>query len=99
MKLALINAGLFLINCATWACLDYMYVRAGSDSGSFWRNSDWLLLPVFLLIIGVNAKLLRGSLWRRFGVSLAIAFAQAVLLLIVVVTFGIPFHLSIGGQL
>ena len=100
MKVALLlNTALLAMFFVAWCCLDYRLVQ----SPQFPRNcadSDWVFIFIPVLTLATNLVVYRGQgLRKSLLVAIVASFALCVLFVGVVLVFGIPFHLSIGGTL
>jgi hypothetical protein len=95
----LLNTALLAMFFVAWCCLDYSLVQ----SPQFPRNSaddDWLFIFVPIVTLATNLIVhRRQGLRKSLFVAIIASVALSVLLLVVVVVFGIPFHVSIGGSL
>jgi hypothetical protein len=81
-----------------WCVLDFLTVRVLPYPDHV-RDFDWLSVafPVVPFVVAAVA-LKPESYARRFWLSLASTVLACLLALLQIVTLGIPFHLSIGGQ-
>jgi hypothetical protein len=95
----LLNTLLLALFFIAWCGLDYCLVK----SPQFPQNSgdyDWALVLVPLVTAAANFVLQRRAGIRRSLLTAIIASAAVCMLfLVLIVLFGISFHLSIGGTL
>ena len=97
MRLVAWNAGLFVVCLGGWALVDYLFVASGENAEDLDSYNVWLLcLPV--AVFAVNMVVIHGhTMWGRALVCLGITGIHAILWVVAVFTFGIRFHLMIGG--
>ena len=82
-----------------WCCLDYRLVHSPQFPGNC-ADDDWQFVFVPLVTLAANlAVYRRQGLRKALLVAILATVALSVLFLVVVVVFGIPFHVSIGGTL
>jgi hypothetical protein len=95
----LLNAALLAIFYVAWCCLDYRLVHSPRYPGNS-ADGDWILAFIPLVTLAANLLVDRGRGWgKSLLVAIVATVALSVLLMGVVLVFGIPFHLSIGGTL
>jgi hypothetical protein len=100
MKFTLrLNAALLAFFFVAWCCVDYRLVQSPQFPGNS-ADDDWLLVFVPILTLAMNLVVHRKQgLRKSLLVAIIASVAVSVLSLVVLVLFGIPFHLSIGGSL
>ena len=95
MRTVFANLTFIGILFAVWARHDYVYVTVGTEA--------WWAAPVYwsilLMCFAVNVYLYTAVLWRRIALALATCVADCLAVLALVLTLGIQYHFSIGGQL
>jgi hypothetical protein len=95
----LLNTALLAFFFVAWCCLDYRLVKSPQFPGNC-ADDDWLLVFVPIVALATNlAVRRRQGLRKSLFVAIIASVALSVLFLVVVLLFGIPFHLSIGGTL
>ena len=95
----LLNAALLAMYFLVWCCLDYCLVQ----SPQYPRNSaadDWIFIFIPIVSFAANLVVHRAQgLRKSLLVAILASVALCVLFVVAVLLFGVPFHLSIGGQL
>ena len=95
----LLNTALLAIFFVAWCCVDYRLVQSPQFPGNS-ADDDWLLVFVPIVTLATNLVVhRRQGLRKSLFVAIIASVALSVLFLVVLVLFGIPFHLSIGGSL
>lgn len=95
----LLNTALLAMFFVAWCCLDYRLVHSPQFPGNC-ADDDWQFVFVPLVTLAANlAVYRRQGLRKALLVAILATVALSVLFLVVVVVFGIPFHVSIGGTL
>ena len=95
MKVALANLLLVGLAFAIWLRADYLYVQGETDP--WWGEPAYW--SIVLVCFAMNASLMAGPVWRRLLQGLIACVAFHLILIALVLTIGMNFHFSIGGQL
>jgi hypothetical protein len=98
MKVTLVlNAALLAIFFVAWCCLDYRLVHSPQYPRNI-ADDDWIFVFVPMVTLAANLAVYRRQGWRHsLFVAVVASIALIVLFMGVVLVFGIPFHVSIGG--
>ena len=99
MKVVLLNGVLLAALFVAWCVLDYCVVK----SARFPQNShdyDWtfVLVPLFTAAVNSFAQRRRGLVTSMIAAIVAAA-SVSLIFVVMLIFFGISFHLSIGGRL
>jgi multisubunit Na+/H+ antiporter MnhF subunit len=95
----LLNTALLAMFYAAWCCVDYRLVHSPQYPQNI-ADGDWILTLIPTVTFATNFVVYRGQGLRKalFAAILA-SVALCVLFLVVLVLFGLSFHLSIGGRI
>jgi len=95
----LLNAALLALFYVAWCWLDYRLVHSPQYPQNI-ADGDWIFALIPVLTLATNLVVYRGQgLRTALFVAVVASIVLVVLFLGVVLVFGIPFHLSIGGSL
>jgi hypothetical protein len=98
-RVLLLNTVLLATFFAAWCIWDYCAVK----SAQYPRNchdNEWMLVIIPLATAAANYYVQRRRGWRVALSTMIVATAAMCVVFLAAVLFpGIPFHLSIGGQL
>jgi hypothetical protein len=100
MKFTLVlNTALLAMFFVAWCCLDYRLVQSPQFPGNS-ADDDWILVLVPIVTLATNLVVYRRQgLRKSLFVAIIASVALSVLSLVVLICFGIPYHVSIGGTL
>jgi hypothetical protein len=94
-----LNTALLAIFFVAWCCADYRLVHSPRYPQNC-ADGDWIFAFIPIVTLAINLVMYRGQgLRKSLLVAIVASVALIVLFLVVVLVFGIPFHLSIGGRL